>query len=436
MRSALKRVRGHCHRRPPARPPVRAYLMTSAALLSAVLGVTGLIAAGAQAAPDASVTHLTTTRAAAVRAAVTASGAASTLRMTSTQIAAQAAAAAKAAHAAMLAALPRYTVKTGDTLTLVAQRTCQAGRDWTGIYSVSRELRLTAANANILSAGQHLAISCTYLASALKAAPAIIPPAPRRILATVTSASRGTYRPAYSSSGGSSGRPEHAAAYSGSGSFQKCVIARESGGNSQVMNSSGHYGLYQFSASTWAAFGGFSADFGHASVAEQNRVFSNAVAADGGSDWTPYDGCAYTSAKVAPARGSDGASAPVTLDASVTTLGDRLLNAAETRAGDWYSWGADGPGYFDCSGLVYWAGHQVGVNLPRDTYGLLASAGIHLERVSVPRRGDLAFFGTGHVEIMTAWSRTTFGAQTSGTRVGWHKWNSYWHPTAFYRVIG
>ena len=75
------------------------------------------------------------------------------------------------------------------------------------------------------------------------------------------------------------------------GSFAQCVIARESGGQSQVMNGSGHYGLYQFSASTWAAYGGSSADFGHASVAEQNQVFNNAVASGGQSNWSAYDGC-------------------------------------------------------------------------------------------------------------------------------------------------
>jgi hypothetical protein len=69
------------------------------------------------------------------------------------------------------------------------------------------------------------------------------------------------------------------------------VIARESGGNAQVMNATGHYGLYQFSASTWAAYGGNPADFGNASVAEQNRVFNNALAAGGQSNWSPYDGC-------------------------------------------------------------------------------------------------------------------------------------------------
>jgi hypothetical protein len=55
-------------------------------------------------------------------------------------------------------------------------------------------------------------------------------------------------------------------------------VSRESGRNSQVMNGSGYYGLYQFSASTWAAYGGDPADFGHASTAEQNQVFATALA--------------------------------------------------------------------------------------------------------------------------------------------------------------
>ena len=75
------------------------------------------------------------------------------------------------------------------------------------------------------------------------------------------------------------------------GAFGQCVVARESGGNPQVMNSSGHYGLYQFSASTWAEYGGNPADFGHASVAEQNQVFANALARGGEFNWSPYDGC-------------------------------------------------------------------------------------------------------------------------------------------------
>ena len=82
-----------------------------------------------------------------------------------------------------------------------------------------------------------------------------------------------------------------AGTYHGSSGTQACIIARESGGNPGAWNASGHYGLYQFSYSTWVGSGGTAADFGHASVAEQNQVFANAVAARGYSDWAPYDGC-------------------------------------------------------------------------------------------------------------------------------------------------
>ena len=126
--------------------------------------------------------------------------------------------------------------------------------------------------------------------------------------------------------------------------------------------------------------------------------------------------------------------APVTaqLTASTESIGNRILDMAETRTGDWYSYGSAGPYAFDCSGLVYWASHKLGVNMPRTTYGMLASS--HLYRVYSPRRGDLAFYGTGHVEFVTAWYHTTFGAQNVGTRVGWHTWNAYWHPTMYFRI--
>jgi Transglycosylase-like domain len=75
------------------------------------------------------------------------------------------------------------------------------------------------------------------------------------------------------------------------GSFGQCVIARESGGEAQVMNATGPCGLNQFSASTWAEYGGSPADFGNASVAEQNRVFADALAAGGQSNRSPCDGC-------------------------------------------------------------------------------------------------------------------------------------------------
>jgi hypothetical protein len=74
-------------------------------------------------------------------------------------------------------------------------------------------------------------------------------------------------------------------------SFEQCVIAHESGGNPDATNGAGYWGLFQFSAATWAAYGGNPADFGYASAAEQERVFANAMAQGGESNWAPYDGC-------------------------------------------------------------------------------------------------------------------------------------------------
>lgn len=111
------------------------------------------------------------------------------------------------------------------------------------------------------------------------------------------------------------------------------------------------------------------------------------------------------------------------------------LSWAETQTGCWYSWGGTscGQGY-DCSGLVYEAFLHEGVNIGRDTYDMLADGHLHWIPASQARRGDLAFYGTGHVEILTMWWHTTFGAQQWGTRVGWHGWGGWWQPTAFYRV--
>jgi LysM repeat protein len=170
----------------------------------------------------------------------------------------------------------KYIVKPGDTLASIAKRLYANADYWPVLYWANHA---AIPYASQIQVGQALKVP---------AKPAKIPDAPQDLAPaapTVTTLSSGQ---SYSSGGSAT----TASTYSGSsGSFQACVIARESGGNSQVMNGSGHYGLYQFSASTWAAYGGNPADFGHASVAEQNQVFNNAIAAGGQSNWAPYDGC-------------------------------------------------------------------------------------------------------------------------------------------------
>ena len=136
--------------------------------------------------------------------------------------------------------------------------------------------------ANVIEAGQVLRIPVEP--ARIPAPPALLGPA--SIPTTETAAPQAT--PASASA---QGAVETSSSATPGGSFAQCVIARESGGQTQVMNSTGHYGLYQFSASTWAAYGGSPADFGHASASEQNRVFNTAIASGGQSNWSAYDGC-------------------------------------------------------------------------------------------------------------------------------------------------
>jgi cell wall-associated NlpC family hydrolase len=108
----------------------------------------------------------------------------------------------------------------------------------------------------------------------------------------------------------------------------------------------------------------------------------------------------------------------------------RAYRWAARQKGHPYIYGGTGPG-FDCSGLVMEAYRHAGIRLPRTTYGMLASR--KLIRVRHPRMGDLAFYGTGHVELFRKWGYT-FGAHDSGTRVSLVHYGYGWKPTAYYRV--
>lgn len=172
-----------------------------------------------------------------------------------------------------------YTVRSGDSLSSIAGKVYHKQDAWPVLYWANRGKIHWA---NMISEGQVLKVP---------AMPAKIPGVPSQLGPAPVAARAARAAPAAAAASA----PVQATAsgsYSGaSGSYAACVIARESGGNSQVMNSSGHYGLYQFSESTWVAYGGSAGTFGHASVSEQNRVFSNAMARGGQSNWSPYDGC-------------------------------------------------------------------------------------------------------------------------------------------------
>ncbi|MDQ2815009.1 MAG: NlpC/P60 family protein [Actinomycetota bacterium] len=75
---------------------------------------------------------------------------------------------------------------------------------------------------------------------------------------------------------------------------------------------------------------------------------------------------------------------------TANTVGAQALQAAITKEGDPYIWGAAGPGQFDCSGLVVWAYAQQGIALPHYT-GSLWNSGVHIARADL-EPGDLVFF--------------------------------------------
>jgi hypothetical protein len=162
-----------------------------------------------------------------------------------------------------------YRVRPGDTLASIASRFYRNPGAWPVIYW-RNHTRIKWADD--IYAGELLRVP---------ARAGRIPRAPARMAAPAPAPPAGS-APALSTT--SSGP------YPG-GAFGQCVVSRESGGDPQVMSSTGYYGLYQFSASTWAEYGGNPADFGHASVAEQNQVFANALAAGGESNWSLYVGC-------------------------------------------------------------------------------------------------------------------------------------------------
>jgi LysM repeat protein len=185
-------------------------------------------------------------------------------------------------HSSARSADYRYPVKTGDTLSEIA-KTQMGTDDWAGLYLANRHV--IGKNYNVIEPGQTLT---------LKLRSGKLPSLAIRHVVTHTSVSASyvpTHHSVSTSSVSHTSSVSADAHYSGSSSMQQCIISRESGGNPNVMNSSGHYGLYQFSESTWVAYGGSAADFGNASVSEQNQVFATAVSRNGYNDWTPYDGC-------------------------------------------------------------------------------------------------------------------------------------------------
>ena len=79
-------------------------------------------------------------------------------------------------------------------------------------------------------------------------------------------------------------------------------------------------------------------------------------------------------------------------------VGYAALQAALSKLGSPYEYGAAGPGSFDCSGLVQWAYKQAGVSVPRTSQGQ-AGVGTPVAQQDLKPGDIVAFYGGGHVGI-------------------------------------
>ncbi|MFD6355181.1 C40 family peptidase [Nocardia tengchongensis] len=91
------------------------------------------------------------------------------------------------------------------------------------------------------------------------------------------------------------------------------------------------------------------------------------------------------------------------------------VDAAMSRIGDPYVYGAAGPNAFDCSGLVQWSYAQAGVSLPRTSYDQ-ANTGSPVSYDSLEPGDVVSFYGGSHSGIYIG-DGNVVHASTSGQPV-------------------
>ncbi|PTR32132.1 cell wall-associated NlpC family hydrolase [Rhodococcus sp. OK519] len=96
----------------------------------------------------------------------------------------------------------------------------------------------------------------------------------------------------------------------------------------------------------------------------------------------------------APSVGSSSVQAtPV-----ASSTGQAAANAAQSKVGSPYVWGATGPSSFDCSGLIQWSYKQAGKSVPRTSYDQV-SGGTSVSKSNLQPGDVVAFYGAEHVGI-------------------------------------
>lgn len=99
------------------------------------------------------------------------------------------------------------------------------------------------------------------------------------------------------------------------------------------------------------------------------------------------------------------------------SVGQAIVDAARSRIGAPYGWGAAGPNVFDCSGLTSWAYQQVGKSIPRTSQGQ-AYSGTPVALSDLQPGDIIAYYGgASHVAIY-AGNGMIIDALNEGSTVG------------------
>jgi LysM repeat protein len=179
-------------------------------------------------------------------------------------------------HPAAPQAQTSYTVKQGDTLSVIAAHAYGNAADWPAVWWPNRR---QMPNPNVITAGQRLRLPASghtpaWMARAAQAA--VGAPARAAVAASVPQAAA----PAAVS-------VSTAAPASSGGVNWSAIAACESGGNWSANTGNGFYGGLQFTEQTWLAYGGgqYASSANLATEAQQIAVAQRVLAGQGIGAW-------------------------------------------------------------------------------------------------------------------------------------------------------
>jgi cell wall-associated NlpC family hydrolase len=188
------------------------------------------------------------------------------------------------------------------------------------------------------------------------------------------------------------------------------VAQCESSGDWHINTGNGYYGGLQFSASTWAAYGGtaYASRADLATRAQQIAVAEKVLASQGPGAW-PVCSVRAGLTRGGPSPELEVRTAPrqsgkVTESRAATAVAYAISKISSAP----YLYGGNGPVRFDCSGLTSQAWLHAGVRIPRTAAAQLSE----LPRVTLDdlRPGDLVIYSfsshADHVALYVGDGRT------------------------------